>query len=311
MRRYNPLFLLPRLIIPSSTLAGSDSPRHLNGTSLFFPPQPYTQSSPLRQAVFWIHLSQEIYNAYSHQRSVRTDFSPHDIDSFIEDTSSSEDMWYHRILHIAAHVSKWAFSDELTHLRWRELRQMISDWEHDRPASFSPIFNRERDPQARRYFPEVCYTTHEALMASHYVDLSKLLLTTHDPTIPRIGSAVKTAATAMQETALSYVRSMVGSAICNSLFTARVTGSLVVLMCEFRTPLITPIITSLSIFWKHNALFISRTNTLGLLGSAWITDRGEQLALLEFMQVTDRCSGWPRGHARRRLMEEWDLNGST
>ena len=109
---------------------------------------------------------------------------------------------------------------------------MLSEWESERPASFIPVYIRSSDSLAGRYFPEVCYLTNEGLLASHFYYLSKLLLTTHDPTLPRIGPDVKTAMEGMQDTALCYVRKMVGSAICNELVTARFTGSLAILMCE-------------------------------------------------------------------------------
>ena len=209
---------------------GNDSTRHLKGTSIFFPAQKTSGSSELRRAIFWIHLEQEIYNACIHQRSVRTDFSLYDIESYKEDTG--DDMWYHKILNVAAFVSKWAFGEDLSQNRWRELCQMVDDWEEARPPSFDPVHFRHRDPQKGKFFPEICYVTDEGVVASHFFYMAKLLLTAHDPSIPRIGPRVKSATTLMQETALSYARKMVGSAICNNLVTARFTGSLAVLVCK-------------------------------------------------------------------------------
>ena len=211
-------------------LAGHDSIRHLKGTSLFFPAEERGESSQLRQAVFWIHLDQEIYNAYIHQRSVRTDFSLRDIESYTED--KGDDMWVHKILYITAFVSKWAFGEDPSQSRWRELCRMVDDWEEKRPLSFDALYFRNRNPQQGRFFAEVCYATDEAIYASHIFYMAKLLLATHDPSIPRIGPRVKFAVTAMQETALSYVRTMVGSAVCNNYVPARFTASLAVIICK-------------------------------------------------------------------------------
>ena len=250
--------------------AGNDSPRHVKGTSVFFPAEAITESSQLRRAVFWIHLEQEIYNAYSHQRSVRTDYSLRDIESYSED-DADENMWFKKILYIAAFVSKWAFGEEnSSRVQWRDLCQTLDYWEDNRPASFDPVFIRHRDPQDGRLFPEVCYITDEGVNASHFFYLAKILLATYDPSIPRIGPRMKSATAAMQKTALTYVRTMVGIAVCNNYIPARFTASLGILVC-----------------------------------SAWFTDRGEQVALLEFMRTTDQSSGWPRTKAQRDLMEEW------
>lgn len=211
-------------------LAGNDSIRHIKGTSIFFPAEERGVSSQLRRVVFWIYLDQEIYNASIHQRSVRTDFSLRDIESYTED--EGDDMWVHRIMYITAFVSKWAFGEESSQSRWRELYQMLDDWQAKRPSSFDPVHFRTRDPQRGRFFPEVCYATDEAVHASHFLYMAKLLLVTHDPSIPRIGPRMKYAVSAMQEIALSYVRTMVGSAVCNNHIPARFTGSLAIIMCK-------------------------------------------------------------------------------
>lgn len=248
--------------------AGNDLPRHLKGTSIFFPKEAFHSPSQLRKAVFWLHLRQEIYNAYLYQRSVVTDLSNCDFES--ENESGDDDSWFHQTLYIAALVSNWAFGEEASRARWYKLCKMLDAWESKRPTSFDPIYIRTRDPQNGRYFPEVCYVTDEHVAAAHFFYLAKLLLTTHDPSLPRIGPRMKSAVTAMQETALSHVRTLVGVAVCNNFIPARFTGTLAIIICD-----------------------------------TWFTDRREQEALLDFMRNTSRCSGWTRHEAERALLEEW------
>lgn len=248
--------------------SGNDLPRHLKGTSIFFSAKAICNASQLRRAVFWLHLRQEIYNAFLYQRSVITDLSNGNFE--FDNESESDDVWFHKTLYIAAQVSKWAFGEEASHARWDELSKMVDDWERRRPTSFDPIYFRTRDPQNGRYFPEVCYVTDEHVAAAHFFYLAKLLLTTHDPNLPRIGPRMKSAAVAMQKTALSYVRTLVGIAVCNNFVPARFTASLAIIICD-----------------------------------SWFTDRREQEDLLEFMRDTSRCSGWTRQNAERALVEEW------
>lgn len=249
-------------------VAGNDLPRHLKGTSIFFPAEAICSSSQLRRAVFWLHLRQEIYNAYLYQRSVITDLS--NCNSESENESGNDDMWFHQTLYIAAQVSKWAFGEEASHARWYELCKMVDVWESRRPTSFDPIYFRTRDPQNGRHFPEVCYVTDEHVAAAHFFYMAKLLLTTHDPNLPRIGPRMKSAAVTMQETALSYVRTLVGIAVYNNFIPARFTASLAIIICD-----------------------------------SWFTDRREQEAVLDFMRDTSRCSGWTRRNAQRALIEAW------
>ncbi len=249
-------------------LAGNDLPRHLKGTSIFFPAEAICNSSQLRRAVFWLHLRQEIYNAYLYQRSVIIDLSNCNFES--ENDSWNDDMWFHQTLYNTAQVSQWAFGEEASHTRWSELCKMVDMWESRRPTSFNPIYFRIRDPQNGKYFPEICYVTDEHVAAAHFFYMAILLLTTHDPNLPRIGPRMKSATLAMQETALYYVRTLVGIAVCNKFLPARFTASLAIIICD-----------------------------------SWFTDRREQVALLDFMRYTSRCNGWPRQDAERALVEQW------
>lgn len=225
-------------------------------------------SSQLRRAVFWLHLRQEIYNAYLYQRSVGTDLSDCNLES--ENEAENDGMWFHQTLIIAALVSKWAFGEEASHNRWYELCKMVDAWESRHPTSLDPIYFRPRDPQNSRYFPEVCYVADEHVAAAHFFYLAKLLLTTHDPNLPRIGPQMKSAAVAMQKTALSHVRTLIGIAVCNNFIPARFTANLAIIICD-----------------------------------SWFTDRREQEALLDFMRDTSECSGWRRQNAHQALVEEW------
>lgn len=112
--------------------------------------------------------------------------------------------------------------------------------------------------------------TDEHVAAAHFFYMAENLLTTHDPNLPRIGPRVKSAAVAMQETALSYVRALVGIAVCNNFIPARFTASLVIIIC-----------------------------------GSWFTDRREQEALLDFMRDASRCSGWKKQNAQRALVDKW------
>ena len=140
-------------LINRGNAAGDDLPRHLKGTSMFFPNDALSNPNPLRRAVFWLHLRQELYNAYLYQRSVATDLSGYDFD--VEDQSAGDDSWFHHTLYIAAQVSKWAFGDDVSYTRWCELRIMVEEWESKHPPSFNPLYYRAQDPLQGRFFPEI------------------------------------------------------------------------------------------------------------------------------------------------------------
>lgn len=52
----------------------------------------------------------------------------------------------------------------------------------------------------------------------------------------------------------------------------------------------------------HRRVFIVN---LCSLGGTWFNDRAEQEVLIDFLQGTERCSGWPRKAAQKILIENW------
>lgn len=238
-------------------------------TSAFLPACGGRLSSELRKAVFWLHLRQEIDSACSHQRTVRADLESCTFEFL--DTSLNVDMWLHWALWICAQTLQWTYGDDRTLAKWRELCRLIEEWSNKRPTSFDPLFFKPRDPSRSLWFPEVTFGSDEhgesqkfrsstsnntrgelEVVAAHYIYLAKLLLTAHDPNIPRIGRQMKSALAEMnvsirfivhkcrnvdyafQEIALSYVRMMCGIALCNSFVPARFTASLAIIMCKHR-----------------------------------------------------------------------------
>lgn len=128
-------------------------------TSAFLPACGGRDSSELRRAVFWLYLRQEIYSACSQQRTVRADLESYTFDSL--DTSLSVDLWLHKALWICAQTLQWAYGDEPTPARWRELCQLLEEWPNTRPSSFDPLYFKPRDPTRNLWFPEVTFATDE------------------------------------------------------------------------------------------------------------------------------------------------------
>lgn len=128
-------------------------------TSAFLPACGGRLSSQLRKAVFWLHLRHEIYVACSHQRTVRADLENCTFEFL--DTSLDMDVWYHRALWICASTLQWAYGDDPTPMKWRELCQLVEEWSDKRPSSFDPLFFKPRDPSNNLWFPEATFATDE------------------------------------------------------------------------------------------------------------------------------------------------------
>lgn len=96
------------------------------------------------------------------------------------------------------------------------------------------------------------------------------------------------------------MRILCGIALCNSFVPARFTASLAIIMCEYRL--------SLPGAYKAHVGRTLRADT-GSSGGNWFTNRPEQEVLIDFMQSTEQCSGWPRKQAQKTLIEDWGWFG--
>ena len=247
---------------------GADSQRHIFGTSLFLPARGACLSSRLRRAIFWAHLRQEIYVACTQQRPVHVDIENGTFDPSME--PADDHVWVHRALWICARVVQWAFGDDPTHASWRELKHLVDEWDRRRPKSFAPVFLRGRCPSEDRWFPEICYVTDDHVTGCQFLLLGRLILTAHDPTIPRIGPRMRPAIAKMQEEVCSHVRTLCGQALHNNYVPAGFIAVLSIKMC-----------------------------------GSWFKDRNEQEHLLDVLKIVEQKSGWPKEKAEKGLIEEW------
>ena len=157
---------------------GADSVRHIMATSAFLPAGGGRLASQLRRAVFWLHLRQEIYFACSKQRTVRADLESCTFESL--DTSLDVDLWLHWALWICAQTLQWAYGDEPTPARWRELCQLIEEWSNRRPSSFDLLYFKPRDASRNLWFPEATFASDEhgepSLKSTHVLAIMLILI---------------------------------------------------------------------------------------------------------------------------------------
>jgi len=83
-----------------------------------------------------------------------------------------------------------------------------------KPPSFSPMFFREASEET--VFPEVWLLNGFVTAGLQYYYLTKILLTAHNPRMPRLGPGQKTASRTMDEELKSAVVNLCGLAESNT-----------------------------------------------------------------------------------------------
>lgn len=120
-------------------------------------------------------------------------------------SAADECIWAKRATCLTADVVMFCFGPDAGSIsRYLTIKRQLEDWDMYKPPSFAPVYFRERDPAAGRYFPDICFLLDavckrpvllilDAMLISvvvglAYFHLSLILMTIFDPTLPKIGS---------------------------------------------------------------------------------------------------------------------------
>lgn len=213
----------------------------------------------LRKAASFVGLRQEIYVAFVNQRSVASAFIEH---CNVERTLDLADdcTWANRIIFHVSHVLNYCFGDgDQSVATYNQLVDYCDNWMSYKPSSFLPIYYRE--PEEGEVFPEIWLLGDAVACAHLHWHLAKILLTAHNPKIPRLGPGQRVAVKNMDDEIKNSVRAACGMAVSNS-----------------KTP----------------PNWVTACMTIALCGDRF-TDRMEQEALLRILHRTEEEHAWPTG----------------
>ncbi|OCK75378.1 hypothetical protein K432DRAFT_429464 [Lepidopterella palustris CBS 459.81] len=250
-------------------VSGADTQSHLLGTHVFISAQERsTVTGGLRQAAFWVGLRQEIYMAFVNQRSILPVLEHCNIDRSFEPTDDCT--WANRIVVLCADVIRYCFGDGDHNVStYSQLLEYSRDWMTYKPASFSPIFYR--DPKDGELFPEIWLLSDAVVTGLQHYHLARILLTAHNPKVPRLGPGQRTALRLMNDEIQNDVRTLCGMAESNS-----------------RTP----------------PNYVTACMAIAMAGDRF-TERREQEALLRLLLKTEKEHAWPTSTAQMHLKEAW------
>jgi len=168
-----------------------------------------------------------------------------------------------------AEVLRYCFGDgERSVGRYNELVNYCSDWMTFKPPSFTPIYYKE--PSEDKVFPQIWVNGHIAGTGLLHYRLTQILLTAHNPKIPRLGPGQRAALRAADEEIKADVRIICGIAESNQ-----------------STP----------------PYFVKACMAITMAGDRF-TERREQEALLGIMQRGSELA-WPTMTAVRHLKDAW------
>ncbi|KAK4945527.1 hypothetical protein LTR66_014378 [Elasticomyces elasticus] len=265
---------LEEIEVPLSGQLHAEGQGHLLGTHVFISAQERSAvTGGLRQAAFWVGVRQEIYVAFVNQRSIIPPLQHCNIDRSFE--PADDCTWANRIVAHAADVIRYCFGEgEHSHAHYNQLRDYCTDWFAFKPASYSPIFWQDYDDDLT-VFPEIWFLSDAIVTGLQHFYLAKILLSAHNPKIPKLGPGRAAALRAMDEEIRHDVKILCGMASSNL---------------------------------KSPPNLVTASMAIAMAGDKFARRR-EQEACLEILRMTERLHAWPTTTAQENLKESWGWIG--
>lgn len=203
--------------VPLTGQQPTEQQSHLLGAHAFITAQQRVPvSGGLRQAAFWVGLRQEIYVAFVNQRSIIPALEHCNVDRSFD--AATEDVWACRMVVLCADVIRYCFGDQDRSLAtFKFLEDFVFQWDRRKPAAFMPVYreapDETKDPP--NVFEELWFVGDAVVTGLQNYCFAKILLSAHDPRIPRLGPARATALRAADEEIKKHVRLLCAMCLSN------------------------------------------------------------------------------------------------
>ena len=149
----------------------------------------YLLPGGLHQAAFYAGLRQEIYLAVINERPTGIHLRDCIVDRSMG--SADDEVWARRILLHLVDVLEYCFGPDSSHDTYESLVEYSVAWAASKPDRFSPVYVRQA--QGTEIYPRVALMNNTIMVALQYYHLVRILLTAHNPKIPRLGIAHRAA----------------------------------------------------------------------------------------------------------------------
>lgn len=253
----------------TAPIHGTDHAQHLLGgcASVEELQRQVASLDALGSAAYWIHQRQDLVNAVVNHRAPRSLFNHSGVDISCEPTNGSN--WAKRATCLHSETAQFRFGVEPRSVKeYDRISHLLEQWDFHKPEEFVPVCCEDPQTSDAEPFPAVCFLTDYAggfqclatttcaandarrapVMAVVYHHFSMLLLTIHDPSVPKLGpryldSQFRVEASlfctsldqahlrSMQASIAHYTRLLCGIAFSNPVPSARIISCLAVSQC--------------------------------------------------------------------------------
>ncbi|KUJ15931.1 uncharacterized protein LY89DRAFT_99269 [Mollisia scopiformis] len=171
--------------------------------------------SSLRINCLRIELRQEVIISFMTRKPIATIAQFCDIDPSLE--PADDWTWTYRIIACLADCLNLCYGEKRADAveEYGRLSEYVAGWARQYPPTFRPIGSSKSKNGRTDTLPQIWFLNDCHVAAHHYFGLCRILLLTHDPTIPSIGVDRKVRTEFVDEQIREQVRLLCGIAISN------------------------------------------------------------------------------------------------
>ncbi|KAF4838593.1 hypothetical protein CGCTS75_v000342 [Colletotrichum tropicale] len=161
----------------------------------------FTTKGSLSEAAFsgWLRL--EIWRSVMQQETLEFRLDHLDLDRSLQ--PADDETWAWRMILHTIDIIGYCFGDETNSAVYEKLSNYAAQWMKAAPETFLPIF--VENPPNEGVFPEILLINDSVVVGLQFYHLNRILLTAHNPNLPRLGKNLKLAAQTLDVGFLSFI----------------------------------------------------------------------------------------------------------
>ncbi|KAK1856016.1 arca-like protein [Colletotrichum chrysophilum] len=123
---------------------------------------------------------------------------------------ADDETWAWRMILHTIDIIGYCFGDETNSAVYEKLSNYAAQWMKAAPETFLPIF--VENPPNEGVFPEILLINDSVVVGLQFYHLNRILLTAHNPNVPRLGKNLKLAAQTLDNEIINDIKIMCGIA---------------------------------------------------------------------------------------------------
>ncbi|KAK6209790.1 ArcA-like protein [Colletotrichum tabaci] len=161
------------------------------------------EKGSLLEATIWSWMNAEIFRSVMRNEPLNLCFlDPINFDRSLE--PADDHVWAFRMILHTIDILDYVFGETKDPTTYSQLASYAARWIRAAPDSFTPVF--VQSPPENEFFPEILLINDSAVLGNMHYQLSRVLLTMHNPDAPRLSKRSSHAARVMKVSQPALVR---------------------------------------------------------------------------------------------------------